>query len=318
MSKRTVNLIASEKNKRADLFERVINDLDEYKIKKEKNINLDTNYHVFFNFSGIQNKKADILSNLFELRNKGLYTIFDISTEDFMKDKDADYYLLFASACSFVTCSSESIQEQLYDLTGRLAYLVHNPIAAIEFLACEDFTGGNPDILWYGQTKDVMSVRPYLTSNTYNIRVATTAPISHTKDRASTAIINNPKNKRKALDAADIVFLPPTFTREGELRRYKKVEESIISGKYVIAPRLEYDWENLAHNEELDQAVEYYITNPIDAGATVRTKQESLKTKYSIDNVKESLKSSLELATEEPIFADTFDYPSDENGFFLT
>jgi hypothetical protein len=304
MGKQTVNLIASDGHKRADLFKRIISDLDDYTIKDSKTVDYGINYHVFFNFSTMEKDKAQVLSELFELRNKGLYTIFDISKEEFMETSDADYYLLFASACSFVTCSSEAIQEKLYDLTGRLAYLV-------------DFEGGNPEILWYGKSKDVMSIRPYITSNSYNIRIATTGYISHTKDRASTVVINSDKKKAKELASTDVVFLPPTFTREGELRRYKKVEESIISGKYVIAPRLEYDWDNLAHNEDLDQAIEYFTMNSKDAGATVRTKQELLKSKYSIENTKECIKSSLELATEEPIFADILDI-HEENGFFLS
>jgi hypothetical protein len=317
MAKQTINLVASNDHPRASLFRNLVGSLEDYAIKEDKTIDYSANYHVFFNFDDTEKDRPEILSELFELRNRGLYTIFDISQEDFMKQDDADYYLLFSAACSFVTCSSEAIQEKLYELTGRLAYLIHNPLDESHFVNTEAFEGGNPTVLWYGQSKDVMSVRPYLTNNIYNIRVATPSVLSHTKDRASVGSIINDKAKEKELANADVVFLPPTFTREGELRRYKKVEESLIAGKYVIAPRLEYDWDQLAFNVELDKGVDYFTLDSKQISATVAARQELLKNKYSKENTLESLKSSLELATEEPIFADIID-TNIEEGFFLS
>ena len=316
MTEQKIKLISSKGHKRAGLFEKIISDLDGYTPKKGKRIDYEYKFHIFFNFSGIEKDKAAVMAELFELRKKGLFTIFDVSNEDFLETKDVDYYLLFITGSSFITCSSERIQEKLYELTGRLAYLVANPKEELDFLPPSWSKEETPRVLWYGETLDVMTVRPYLTKNEYHIRIATPSVLSNTKDRASTAVILSDKVRGREIEKTDIVFLPPTFTKEGELRRYKKVEEAIVFGKYVIAPRLEYDWEELAFKGELDKGVAFFNANKSEVAETIDNKQEILKSKYSVENIKESVESALELATEEPIFADIVDETTGEN-FFL-
>jgi hypothetical protein len=304
MTIQLAKLVSKKDNKRAELFATAIASLDDYRATKGTKIDYSCDYHIFFNFSGIEKDRATVLAELFELRDKGKFTIFDISNEDFIDDSDIDYYLLFSAACSFVTCASERIQEKLYELTGRLGFLVCNPIEAKNFIAPQWTKEKEPNVLWFGKAKDVMSVRPYLTKNTHRIKVATPTKLSNTEDRADTALLRNEKALTEELTDADIVFLPPTFTREGELRRFKKVEEALIKGAFVVAPRLEYDWENLAYNKELDIAIDHLKKNKTETSEGILEKQNLLKAKYSFENITESIKSSLELALEEPIFAD--------------
>jgi len=211
MSKvKTVRVVSESEHQRAKLFEDIIKGLEHYDCSTGTFTDKQ-NYNIFFNFSGFENDKALLLSEFIELRNSGAVIIYDISDEQFFETPDADYYILLAATANFITCSSELIQETLYEQTGRLAYLVADPIDASVFTpptesssAKDDLDNQDPRILWYGEARDIMSVRPFITKNPYNIKIATTTHLRHIKDRAETAILLSKKRKDKEIQEADI------------------------------------------------------------------------------------------------------------------
>jgi len=313
VKKQTVRLVHLPDSPRAELFTKTLKDLENYEISSGT-LSDESNFNVFFNFSGFENDKSLLLNLLLGLRSTDTYSIFDLSDEDFLKTPDADFYILFAAASNFVTCSSEAIQEALYEQTGRLAYLVADPIEDSSFSEPE-FRTTVPEVLWYGETKDIMSIRPYITKNDHNIRIATTGYASFTKDRAETTFIASDKSKDKEIQNTDVVYLPPTHNREGELRRFKKVEEATRHGKFVIAPNLDYDWEEISLQTSLEDGLGMFKDGYYELNDYVVEKQQIIKDKYSRETIKESIHTALVLAPEEPAFADVDDYISET--FFL-
>jgi hypothetical protein len=288
----TVRFVNGKDSPRAHLFRKVIDSLDGYEITDSE----DAKYQIIFNIDDEPNTEKDTFSQLIDLAElRESYIVFDISDEDFMTPPASDFYALFSSAASFVTCSTEFIQESLYEQTGRVAYLVANPIESKEFKK-PHFKSPitSAEILWYGETRDIMSIRPYLTKNKHNIKIATTGTVSYTEDRADTTIMRSNKIKDKVLSDAHIVFLPPTHHHEGEIRRQRKVEEAIMEGKIVVAPELNFDSDDLAFDCTLDSALNY-LTNLKEPNEVVQNKQDKLKHKYAPEITKESLHAALDL-----------------------
>ena len=294
----TVNLVFNTGNTRGKLFQDIISNLDNYSTTNTE-IDSSANFNVFFNFSTFQSTKEVLLAELMSLNDKKTFTMFDISDENFLNIPEADYYILMAAAANFVTCSSEFIQESIFEHTGRLAYLVANPTDPEAFIDPSLVVGNKkPSVLWYGETRDIMSVRPYLTKNTHNIKIATTGHISNTDDRAETSILVSEEKKQEVLSQADVIYLPPTHNRQGEINRYKKVEESIKAGKFVIAPALDYDWDGLAKDCALGQGIQF-LQDQESPNQYVTAKQDYLKRKYNKENVISALNTALELTPED-------------------
>jgi len=298
-SKSKIKLVLENANERSNIF---IDSLEDSHIYTTNvgGASSTEDFNIFFNFSGFENDKTVMLQTIVNLEDEDTLTIFDISDESFLEGDNADYYVILAAAASFVTCSSEFIQESLYDQTGRLAYLVPQSLTKEDLKQpqYEPPFFDSPKILWYGDTKDIMSVRPYLTTNVHNIKIATSGFISNTKDRAETTVFLNNKKKRDEIEKADIIYLPPTYSRQGEIRRYQKVEECIKEGKLVVAPALDYDWDGLAMDCTLEQAIEK-AASMSDPNGYIRGLQNRLYQKYSPEVTIDAVKAALELAPED-------------------
>lgn len=309
-----INIVYSDKNSRGELFKKTLSDLKEFEVTSGA-VNLEADVNIFINFSGFESDKSQILSNIMDLNDRGSTSIFDISNEDFENISEVDYYILLAAASNFVTCSNEFIQESIYSYTGRLACLVPSSLTEEDFLKPDLNNSKSPRVLWYGLTRDIMSVRPDLTDNKYNIKVATTGTISHTKDRAETSLIVSHKKKQQILQDSEIVYLPPTYNPEGEVCRYKKVEESLKAGKFVIAPALEYDWDALAKDCTLSEGIKFF-KNLEDPNTYITRKQKFLLKKYSKEMVEGAIKTALELSQDSEENEINF-YGPNEEFYFL-
>ena len=290
----------NEEHRRGKLFKSVIENLQDYEVKTGAT-DISAHINVYFNFSNYDNNEALLITEMLELCESDTLTIFDVSDEEFLSSPLIEYYLLLIAAANFVTCSSEFIQESIYEQTGRLAYLVADPAEESDFKTPSysyERSFEKLDTLWFGEVRDIMSIRPFITSIDDNIRIATTGYISHTKDRADMTVIRTDKRKEEEIDKADIVYLPPTHNRQGEINRYRKVEECIKAGKFVVAPALDYDFDALAKDTDLKNGKQFF-KNLEDPNQYVKAKQEYLKKKYSRENTESSLHTALELTPED-------------------
>jgi hypothetical protein len=303
---KNIHLTHRMKNPRAALFSSLIESFENYKTNGSKNsldINKYADYNIFFNYSGFETKTREMRDAIISLEDKSI-TIVDISDENFLSGPQIEQYLLLLVSAKFLTCSTESIQEMIYENTGRLAYLVPDPIVESQIEIPNKYKE-EPKIFWYGAARDILSIRPELTKNIHKIKVGVYSQVSHTKDRAETVLIGTEKAKAINLKMVDIVYLPRTYTKVSEIDRCRKVEESIKAGKFVIAPHLEeYDWDELAFAGSLEKGLEFYHYKSTDVEKWVKDKQKILIQRDSKEFVEDSLLASLELAPEDSFIQD--------------
>lgn len=296
----TINLIAEEESDRARLFKALLGT----KAKITKYANYEKEINIFFNFDTFQDDKNRMLSTLVDMDNKEALTILDISKDiDFDDTSIYGSYLIVAVVCAgFVICSNEVLQEEIYDNTGRVAYLIKDPIN-LEFVKPQAPSQVIDDlkILWYGDIRDVLSVRPDITIDNHNITVACSSFVANTKDRANTILLKNQKDKMAALKEYDVVYLPRTYTTEAELARYTKVQEAVAAGKFVIAPKLEFDiGENMAFNGDLNDGLAYIQSTPKEEMLKeLQELQDLLKQRENRQQLKNNLEKALSLAPQD-------------------
>lgn len=311
----TVNLIANKENARAELFKKLLGT----KAKIVKHTNYEKECNIFFNFDTFETDKNRMIATFVDMEEKNALSILDISQEISLND---DFlfgsYLIVAVVCAgFVTCSNDRIQEELYNQTGRLAYLIEESVA-FKFKKPSSPTQviDNLKILWYGKTKDIMSVRPYLTKSKYNINVACPYFISNTQDRANIFITKTKEQEKVAIYLNDIVFLPKTYTFESEIDRYKKVEEVVAAGKFVIAPELELDETyRFAYNGDLEDGLTYIQNTPKEVMLKeLQHLQKLLKQKENKKQTKKHLEKALLLAQTDD-YAKNLDELLDSGAF---
>lgn len=225
--KLAVKLVGDIDNKRAVLFSSLLKELDGYEQsgRISSQINRDVDFNIVFNFNDLDTlKKLKIPVNPGK-DNK--FLIYDVS-EDLYENKKWGPLTTLLTVCSnYVTCSDEFLQERIYEVTGRLATIVKNPIDVTKIV--KPNVKNMKDILWYGSLSDVFSVYKYR-----NNKDLTIALFNGKIEGTNVTTINSSKKRDKTFNKVDIVFLPETFTTEGEIRRYEKIKECILMGKAVL------------------------------------------------------------------------------------
>jgi hypothetical protein len=180
-------------------------------------VDFDADYNIFFNLSDTKdlNKQLETIS---DPRFKG-YTIADISIDDVFNDNSVGpYYVLLAACVDSLITINDSLQEKIYEVTGRLAWVIKT----------EDFgTFHTPNInteevndlkvAWFGKKKDYFTV----ISEAKNIDILFEEDLTY-------------RGLKKKIDRYDIIYLPPCFTNEQELEREEKIKKVIKWGKYPL------------------------------------------------------------------------------------
>lgn len=266
----TVKLVANPDNKRAKLFSELISVVGaEYKVQGPINLvyDIEADYNVFFDTDVCQSRHA--ASEIADLKGKTI-TIFDVSEDSFLSDKIGGLQTLSCVCAKFITCANEHMQECVYDNTGRLAAIVGTPVNADDFHEADTKAQcdvGDLDIYWFGSLIDIFSVKSLTLNKKYNIMAGTTT-------------IEKIHNRN--LNKSDIVFFPKTYNTASEFARLAKVEECIIKGKFVAAPDLEFDYEGLAFDGDIETTLAFYME--ADINTWIKAKQKILRESEGMDN----------------------------------
>ena len=121
--------------------------------------------------------------------------------------------------------------------------------------------------------------------------------VSNTQDRANTLLISSPEKRKDAIRASDIVFLPKTYAAESEMHRYKKMEEALVLGKFVIAPDLNFDYEGLSFDGDLEDGLAYIQACTYgQLYEEIKESQNKIKERENVEVAKANLRQALEQA----------------------
>jgi hypothetical protein len=213
-------------------------------------------------------------------------TILDVSKDVFDHETLGPVLTLCVVCAGFVTCVDAKLQERIYECTGRLAHIVNTPVNEDIFKKPEDDKIKrvlNPNILWFGSSNDIFSVRKEQVK--FN--------------RIETLIVDDWErvdNKKvlTALNFADIIYLPKSFSSSSEEERAKKAIFATTQGKFVIAPDLVQPFDKLSAADTFRQALEVYRKSNITL--LISLAQNFLKENYSFDKSVQQFKKALEIA----------------------
>lgn len=271
---KSIKLVAQPTNNRAIMFHQLLGQKElssKYKVIDLISIELDEDAHYNILFDGDCLNK-DMVNSLISLKERSdSVGILDISINKFDNDHVGFIQTLAVSCAKFVSCADAVLQEIVYEMTGRLSCIVEEPLITEEFKEADtnsNVSGDELEVLWYGDAEEVFSVKKYETGGKHkNLKVL---------------VKPSERQLNKAMNSADIVFLPKTFTIVEEDNRLRKVEDCLLRGKLVAAPDLDLDTDNLAFNMDLQTVISFYMETSI--AKFIKQKQVLLREKKGVGN----------------------------------
>jgi len=280
-------------SQRRHLFQKLITKSKTSELVEEK-----PDHVIYFDTDLLKEPKVNSVTELLKFKEEEfLNAILDI-TEDLYEDEEYGSVLTLCTVCAgFITCSNATLQEAIYNATGRLAYIVGDPI--LETMVKEPDTNeaketNKPYILWFGMPNEIFTVRQEQVDNKF-FKINTC--ILHT----------NSTNKQidNAFNKADILYLPKTFDELGEDNRAMKVQLCLMEGKFVVAPDLPIEYSHLAFNGSLKEGVTFYRKS--DIAVWIKEKQNLLLEAAGLPHSLEQFTKALELAPNDE-FLDNLGY----------
>jgi hypothetical protein len=233
-----------------------------------------------------------------EVQESDGITIIDVSDKSLLLDEKVSPLLTVATVFStHVTCSTQEIQEMIYDNTGRLATIVEWPVFKQDFsppYVEKKKEEKDVHILWYGLNSEIFSVKPFMQSQEYKINT-----YFENKNQ------RNWRQWKTELNKADIIFLPKTFTEEDEDTRILKVEECVKLGKFVVAPGFNSTQSCL--DCDLQDGIHLLLMNPSKVEKIILDNQKSIQRLYDPENSADQIMQALDFAPNDE-FTQNIDY----------
>jgi len=204
-------------------------------------------------------------------------TLFDVCDDHFDREHGAHYEFM-CQAADVVTCNTEAMQERIYDVTGKLARIVSDPIT---------FDKGNfeyhkkPKILWFGHRVNLPSLSPYW-RELENLTIITNVKIKDTPSHVKTKMWK-PGLVEETIQDYDIVILPKNKNPEAVYKSPNRAVDSIYSGKYVVTDFNEV-YENLSpfcFLGDIFEGIDFYKNNPEECKRQVLAGQKYVNKNYN-------------------------------------
>lgn len=276
----TIKLVASPDSERAKLFKALATMKEGTEVKGEIDTTPDPtcDYNIFFDFSGFETNKEEMVKLIIGLEPTSI-PIVDVNTSLFEDVNASSFQIVSCISAGYLTCSSDTLQEEIYEATGRLAAIINWPLFDTDFYEPDAKEEGELSVLWFGTINELFSIAPTVASNTKH-KLTVAMP-----NRASIKGFKYLKDygaaKDKVIQNSDIIYLPRTFSAADEENRMAKVEDCIMLGKFVVAPDLEVDYDGLAFDGDLDTAVESYRSTDADLTKWITEAQAVLKRRFN-------------------------------------
>jgi hypothetical protein len=178
-------------------------------------------------FSKHWNQEEDLHS----ARKSRTKTVFDICDDHFDRDNGA-YYEAMCDAVDTITCNTANMQERIYEVTGRLASIIPDPVTFdVGSASMLDFD--NPKFLWFGSAPNVMTIYSWL-HKVPNLTVICNMQIPHLPEKVK-FVPWGPGVVEKLIQEHDIVILPKNKHEWARTKSPNRAVDAIYAGKYVIS-----------------------------------------------------------------------------------
>jgi len=175
-------------------------------------------------------KPEETFNSLLSCKEYGIKTLFDICDDHF--DRHAsDFYENMAQEADLLSCNSDNMQERIYEVTGRLASVIRDPIT---FPYYEPHWGGEtPAIIWYGSHTNLYTLMPWVQElRNHEITIVTDSKIKGPDNFHWERWM--PGKVERMIEGYDIVILPRSHEPHAINKSMNRAVDAIHAGCFVI------------------------------------------------------------------------------------
>lgn len=202
---------------------------------------------------------------------------FDVCDDHFDRPLGI-HYLYMLDKADFVTCPTPAMQERIYEVSGKLARIVPDPISFPkgEFEYSED-----PQYLWFGNAVNIMSIIPHVW-NFPNLTIITNVELPNPPPHVKT-MLWRPGLVEKLIPRFDVVVLPRNNDPWALTKSPNRAVDAMWAGKFVITdfPEVYGDLGAFCFTGPLKEGILFYKNNSASVTLMAQNAQEFINRNYS-------------------------------------
>jgi hypothetical protein len=224
----------------------------------------------------------------------GFKAIFDVCDDHFDRE-DGPFYEKMIAQADYITCNSANMQTRIYEVTGKLARIIPDPITFPDSSMKPFEKGAKPKVLWFGHNSNLGS----LASVTEKNKTEVTAYCNKLyKGLKNIKVLFWELGKVESeIGKYDVVVLPTANHPWAKCKSPNRAVDAIAAGKFVITDSEEIyadlkDYVKIipdlgARPGALDEALKWWSTHPAEVEAMIVNGQKHIKKMYSSDKILE-------------------------------
>ncbi len=159
----------------------------------------------------------------------GYKTVFDVC-DDYFDREHSQYYRAMCEKVDAITCNSKAMQERVYEVTGRLARVVDDPVTFPKGHV-ESRTWIKPKILWFGNSQNIAALKPWLDIINQKVTCVSDIGIKHRNVDFIPWVYG--VTEQEALKS-NVVILPTQKTPHAKYKSMNRALDALNSGNVVI------------------------------------------------------------------------------------
>jgi glycosyltransferase involved in cell wall biosynthesis len=212
----------------------------------------------------------------------GYYSVFDICDDHFDREL-GKYYEAMCEKADAITCNSANMQTRIFDVTGKLARIIPDPIS---FPHGTPYHSVKPKLLWFGHSSNAKPLFHWVQQLPEDVRVTAICDMSVNHPQVD-YVPWRPMMAESRIKSSDIVLIPSTDMPWTKCKSPNRAVDALSAGKFVIVDNEEIYGELkdfvyfIKSPEELPKALEWYSKNPTRVVEMIKAGQEFIKQRYS-------------------------------------
>jgi glycosyltransferase involved in cell wall biosynthesis len=224
----------------------------------------------------------------------GFKAVFDVCDDHFDRE-DGSFYEKMIDAADLITCNSANMQARIYEVTGKLARIIPDPITFPDSPFKKYAKGGTPRVLWYGHNSNLGSLAAVTSKNTTPVTAYCNKLYKGLKNIK--VLLWDLGVVEGAIGDYDVVVLPTQEHPWAKCKSPNRAVDALAAGKLVITDTADVyeDLKNFVmivpdlgvRPGALDEALEWWSTHPAEVEAMIVNGQKHIKKMYSSEKILE-------------------------------
>lgn len=203
-------------------------------------------------------------------------TIFDVCDDHFDREM-GPYYEFMCLNADTITCNTASMQERIYQVTGRLARIVNDPVT---FPRQQFEFSPTPKFLWFGGRVNLPSLSPIIHKLPNLTIICDLVP--DILPEHVTGIQWQPNLVEDMIEDFDIVVLPRNDYPWALTKSPNRLVDALNAGKFVITdfPEVYGEFEPYCFVGDIESGVNHYLEYGQHLEDMIQSGQEYVERNY--------------------------------------